>query len=419
MKRVTGKGILVGLVLFISAGGTLGSGVSDADVISKMPDGDLSAVDLPDVAAPGMFDGANEAEMFDLTSLAKERGMTREEAIGRYGWGRNFSLLVGEISRSFPDDYAGAAIERDGSAWIAFRAETPEPVNDLVQSFNERVLQSELYGRASTNAVLVVPGRGFSETELNDRTMATHYAVYGKVDGAKEVSTSYEQVSGKIEMTVIADSSDLAKVGAEVRTIIGSDVELILVDGPIGSDDATHMGGQPTTTCTAGWVVTNPTLGRGVATAAHCQDQQSMNGVALDYIIAHEGTHGDMQWHRKVGQTFPDDFKAGAQNTWNSDQRDVAAVGTPVVGLFLYKNGKKGFRDSDDIKALGHCVNGSCNLVRVFLDNAIPGDSGGPWYAGNTAYGLHKGDNLHDWAIRDVFTRADALWAVSAAVATS
>jgi hypothetical protein len=230
------------------------------------------------------------------------------------------------------------------------------------------------------------------------------------VPSVREVSTSYDQQTGAIEMTLIVDThSDAPAVEAATRDLVGPEVKLLVIDGPVGGDDATHKGGQPTTTCTAGFVVYNTSATRGVATAAHCQDQQSMNGVALNYVFAHNSTYGDMQWHTKAGESFPDDFLAGSATTWNANNRDVAGVGAPVVGLAVYKNGKNGFRDLDEIKALGHCVNDACNLVRVYQDLAVSGDSGGPWYFGNTAYGLHKGDNLHDWAVRDVFTRADYL----------
>lgn len=377
------------------------------------------AFDIPDVAAPGVFDGPNAAELRDLAYIADEQALPLDQVIGRYGWGRNFSMLVGLIARSHPLDYAGAAIERDGSAWIAFAAEPPADARRLVEEFDRRVLQSGLVGKASTEGVAIIASKGFSEAELNAEVVKVHQSVYGQVAGIEDVTTSYDQETGEIRMSIIASEGEADLVSSMVKELVGPRVDVSLVDGPVADDEATHLGGQPTTTCTAGFVVVNPTLGRGMSTAAHCQDQQSMNGIALDYIIAHNGQHGDMQWHRKVGQTFPDDFLAGAQNTWNADQRDVAAVGTPVVGLYLFKNGKMTFRDGDYVKELGHCVNGACNLVRVYEDQTVGGDSGAPYFVGNTAYGIHKGDNVHDWAVRDVFTRADAFWAMSAAVATA
>lgn len=268
----------------------------------------------------------------------------------------------------------------------------------------------EAHLRTSSGAVRIeaVSDRDFSEAELNDRVTSTHFLVFEDVSRAEGVSTEADPVTGRISVTIGAAARDRTVVQEDAQQLLPSDVEVRVVWLPHGGDDATHKGGQPTTSCTSGFVVKQNSL-RGVATAAHCSDQQSMNGVALNYVFAHNGTYGDMQWHTRSGDWFPDDFLAGNATTWNANNRDVAGNGYPVVGQDVCKNGKNGFRDCDVIKALGHCHNGACNLVRVYQRQAEGGDSGGPWYWGNAAYGLHKGYNLHDWAYRDLFTRSDYL----------
>lgn len=399
--------LAVWIVAFLALAHGPTTNASEANAIEG--GGDLTSLDLPDVDAPSMLEGPNEAEMRDLRDLATERGYSLEEAMNRYGWGRNFSQLTAGLVDDYPDEYAGAAIEKDGTAWIAFRGSPPDEALTLIDIFNRWLQRSGLTERDS-GPVEVVFDRGFSEAEINRRTMDAHFAVYSSVDGLLEVSTRYDQVSGVISMTIIVgESSDEQRVRDEVTLLVNSEVRLDVVSGPLAEDDAVHRGGQPTSTCTAGFVVYSAQAVRGIATAAHCQDSQAMNGVTLPFVDEHNGSYGDMQWHSKPGEVFPDDFLAGSATTWNADNRDVASMGSPVVGMAIYKNGRNGYRDLDEVKALGHCVNGACNLVRVYQDLAVNGDSGGPWYFGNTAYGIHKGDNLHDWAIRDVFTRVDHL----------
>lgn len=48
----------------------------------------------------------------------------------------------------------------------------------------------------------------------------------------------------------------------------------------------------------------------------------------------------------------------------------------------------------------------ACNLTRMKNDEASGGDSGGPWYYGNTAYGFHKGAVGTLLGSRDVFSKA-------------
>lgn len=57
------------------------------------------------------------------------------------------------------------------------------------------------------------------------------------------------------------------------------------------------------------------------------------------------------------------------------------------------------------------CNGSACNLVEMGERSAAGGDSGGPVYWGNTAYGLHQG-GIYDpvWSFdRDVFARADRI----------
>lgn len=54
---------------------------------------------------------------------------------------------------------------------------------------------------------------------------------------------------------------------------------------------------------------------------------------------------------------------------------------------------------------------GACNLAQMGARRAAPGDSGGPVFWGNAAYGLHKGW-MYDpsWPFdRDLFSRAERL----------
>jgi len=116
-------------------------------------------IDLPDVAAPGMFDRPTPAEMRDLETLAEGRGISVQEAVDTYGWRRGFSQLAQEIAASHPDSFAGAGIEQDGSIWIAFKEAVPPGVTSLVEQFEGMLLELG----ASSTRIDLVPDRGFPE----------------------------------------------------------------------------------------------------------------------------------------------------------------------------------------------------------------------------------------------------------------
>lgn len=102
-------------------------------------------------------------------------------------------------------------------------------------------------------------------------------------------------------------------------------------------------------------------------------------------------------------------------------KRDVSAQGAPVKGQSLCKNGKNGYKDCQEVRKLNVCSSGDCNLVQMGARRAEGGDSGGPVFWGNTAYGLHKGWQYDPFPYdRDLFSRADRIDnALSISVATS
>ena len=157
MKRAKILAATVGLIgVFVAAGlvsctaqrgDDESQGVGDESLLTMQGDDDRSPedteesqIDLPDVAAPGMFDPPTPAEMRDLATIAEQRGISLEEAVATIGWRRGFSQLVQEIAERHQGAFAGAAIEQDGSSWIAFTGAVPTDVVSLVGQFEREVL---------------------------------------------------------------------------------------------------------------------------------------------------------------------------------------------------------------------------------------------------------------------------------------
>lgn len=72
----------------------------------------------------------------------------------------------------------------------------------------------------------------------------------------------------------------------------------------------------------------------------------------------------------------------------------------------LCKYGRKSGQTCDKVRSLQTCRNSYCSLVDMHNRKADGGDSGGPWFLGGTAYGVHSG--FHTTGIlpkkRDQFT---------------
>jgi hypothetical protein len=131
--------------------------------------------------------------------------------------------------------------------------------------------------------------------------------------------------------------------------------------------------------------------------------------------VAENGTSGhDEQWHKRSDATFPNKAWDG-----NPDWRWITGKKSRLyisVGDYVCHWGKKtgygcGNVESRDAVA---CNDGSGGLVGIEvhssanLDLSSKGDSGGPWYLGETAYGTMS---CHSWV--EPYGYIDAIFVAS------
>jgi streptogrisin C len=245
--------------------------------------------------------------------------------------------------------------------------------------------------------------------------------------GGRNASTSFDYATRQIT-SVVSSLSALGAGGLDelqanaIRDLVESGEGELLDHVSIGvvrsnvptlggpTSDSQHLGGEDLSGCTSGFTVQYWDGWFGVATAGHCGNTQSDDGYNLPYQAGHEGDYGDFQWHhRNILINTYDDFYAGNATTWEVDRREVSGVGAPVVGQSLCKNGYAGFEDCTYVIQLNVCHVWLCNLVEMDHRTTVGGDSGGPFYWGNTAYGLMYGWRYDPvWPYdRDLFSRAD------------
>lgn len=325
----------------------------------------------------------------DMRQLANQKGIRLSDAIDEYGWHNSFSLIVRAVQEAFPQHYSGARIEDHGSSrgWIAFASTTPPAAIDIL--------------RASPVPVEVREHCGHSEAELKRRLEQVHYAVLGHADVA-DASSGYDIETGKITVLVEASANsrgriDLTEIVATLPP--GADrlpVEIQVVDELKGGDDISIYGGRAISTCTTGFNVVGSNY-RGTTTAAHCSNSQSYAGYALTFVSEHSGNYGDVQVHKLSGHTFPNVFTA------NGGNRAVNGVGAAIENQQMCLNGKSSGYHCDSVYQLNHCNGDRCGLVAMQNRVAAGGDSGGPWFSNNHAYGIHQGYKYW-FGNRDLYT---------------
>src|SRR5690606_4361895 len=156
---------------------------------------------------------------------------------------------------------------------------------------------------------------------------------------------------------------------------------------------------QSTTTgnrCTTGFTmhdVTNSNR-RGVSTAGHCasdtpqrwyRNHNSSSWSAHVRQEWHVGQYGDIGWYGS-NNSLPQFYAS-----WGG-VRNVTGSARPVVGqrLWFFGTGNASTgQQTATVAANGNCASNRCNLTAMDSNVTVPGDSGGPWFSGNTAYRVH------------------------------
>lgn len=333
-----------------------------------------------------------EAQLQDLALMAEQDGTSLATAIEAFAWREPFSQLVNRVRAGYPDAFAGSGIEppANGQPWVAFKADPPPGALRLLGSFPLRLA--------------VIQGRGYNEAELDNRLVETHYAVSGSPI-VQHASSGYDIETGvitvEVQLTADAppDSLSLNTLSAISGSSVAVPVRLVLVDAVRAGEDTVYGGGK-LSTCTAGFAVAVAgSSTRGLATAAHCSNAQDYEGRGvLTFRAAHDGTWGDVQWHSS-SETVSDDFYYNF-----GVRRDVGRVGFANKDDRLCKFGHTTGAHCDYVYQLNHCNFDRCHLTLMDGRYAEGGDSGGPWYYGNTAYGIHSGYKFWNFGYRDAFT---------------
>ena len=207
--------------------------------------------------------------------------------------------------------------------------------------------------------------------------------------------------------SVFTDTTRADILNSITTTVARSAHEVIGV-----TDSSTeHLGGEALSTCTSGFGTITSSQARGISTAGHCPNSLTDDGTSLTVHGEHEGSHGDFQWHQ--GPDYDDhsnEFYAGSDSSSEVNKREVTSVGSPIVGQRLCRNGKVSNMDCQEVRKLNVCNGNRCSLVQMGERLSASGDSGGPVYDGNTAYGLHQGGMTDPWPFwRDLFSRADRI----------
>ena len=352
-------------------------------------------------AAAQAVETRDEAIAEDAIQYASQFQVTPDEAARRLKAQQDSVAATDAIAREFADRLAGISIEHRPAYRIVVLLAGSEQVADRTAAGVPIVFKT---GAKATHAQAVA-------------AMRRHLIDFrSELPGAR--GAGYDQRTG--EVVLLVTPADVAKLGvegirAQAEQISGVPVRIVvneLIESNMSVDGGGLVEGLNTLTnrrnrCTSGFVVTNGEI-NAITTAAHCPDQltyvdrDNVTSPTLPMIGSWGLGYRDVQINGSAESPDPlfyADRGAGALRsveTWRT-------VASTRAGDFVCHYGESsGYScatvELTDYAPPGDLCGGPCSptWVTVAGPSCIPGDSGGPVFSGDVAFGIAKGVNRTD-----------------------
>jgi hypothetical protein len=351
-------------------------------------------------ATADTIESHSQALADDAAKYSAEFNVTPDEALRRLTIQQESVPVTDGIAREFAGRLAGISIEHAPEYRIIVLLTGSKQVPD--RSFHGIPIVFRT-GAAATHAQAV-------------EAMRQHL-----IDFRRELPGSrgagYDQRTGQIVLLVTPD--DAAHLGIDAirrraEELSGVPVRVMvnaLDESNMSIDGGGRVEGMNTLTnrrnrCTTAFVVTNGQI-NAITTAAHCPDQLDYvepdgSTVSLPMIGSWGAAYRDVQINGSADSPDPffySDRGAGLLRpveTW----RNLAST---RAGDFVCHYGESsGYScatvELTDYAPPGDLCGGPCSptWVTVRGPSCVPGDSGGPVFAGNVAFGIAKGINRDD-----------------------
>lgn len=342
-----------------------------------------------------------EALADDAIQYAAQFGVTPDEALRRLKAQQASVAATDAIRAEFASRLAGISIEHQPEYRIAVLLTGGEPVADR-----------------SAAGVPIVFRTGAKATHVEALAAMHKHLIDFRADLPNARGAGYDQRTGEVVLLVTADDAwrfGIDSIRARAEQAGGVPVRVAvneLRESNLGVDVSVSGGGRvegvSTVTgrqslCTSGFVVTDGDR-NGIATAAHCPDELTYvdrDGATtpLPFVAQWGLGYHDVQINlspESTGPLFYSNRGAGTLRrvtTW----RNVAST---RAGDFVCHYGESsGYScatvELTDYAPPGDLCGGPCSPTWVTVQgpSCIPGDSGGPVFSGEVAFGIAKGVN--------------------------
>lgn len=311
-------------------------------------------------------------------------------------WTQRFNFAVDHLRQDLPESFGGALVDpSQSSGRVWFVGEAPSGIERYFADVDNVTLEG---GAAVTEAVIYQAASDTMDTLIKSTGGGVPLVTYPVPEQAKIVVEFATANQSEVEKAVANGSRNLLDSGITV--------ELSPSDDFSAGDPELFHGARPLAgVCTGAFPVKRKGGAElGILTAAHCPGTGSYDGTSnafnapYPYSISTESGPGggDFRWnHSKYGLSGLT-FVAGNQAMRTFNSHSTLSVGSGICGY-----GKNSDYKCNTVAQCGlsnyttvpdngqtYYVGGMC---RVTGHVTVPGDSGGPWFLGTTAYGIHYG----------------------------
>ena len=334
----------------------------------------------------------------DAVQYAAQFGVAPQEALRRLKAQQDSVAATDAIARDFADRLAGIAIEHAPVYQIVVLLTGSEPVADRTAAGIPIIFRT---GAKATHVQAVA-------------AMRKHLIDFRRdLPGAR--GAGYDQRTG--EVVLLVSPADAARIGidairARAEQVGGVPVRVVVnalnesdmsVDGG-GLVEGLNLLTNRRNRCTTGFVVTNGEI-NAITTAAHCPDQLTYvdrdgnSSPVLPMIGSWGAAYRDVQINGSAESPLPLFYANRGAGSLREVQtwRNVAST---RAGDFVCHYGESsGYScatvELTDYAPPGELCGGPCSptWVTVKGPSCIPGDSGGPVFSGDVAFGIAKGIN--------------------------
>lgn len=338
-----------------------------------------------------------EALAEDAVQYAGAFGVDLDEALRRLKAQQASVSATDAVAREFADRLAGISIEHSPTYRIVVLLTGDNPVTDR-----------------SADGVPIVFRTGAKATHAQAVDAMRKHLIDLRSDLPNARGAGYDQRSGEVVLLVTradADRFGIAAIRSRAEQVSGVPVRVIInqlnesnmsVDGG-GRVEGLNLQTNKRNLCTTAFVITNGET-NAITTAAHCPDDLTYvdrdgTTVPLPMIGSWGAAYRDVQINGSPNSPDPLFYSNRGAGTLRrlANWRNVAST---RAGDFVCHYGESsGYSCSTveltDYAPPGDLCGGPCSPMWVTVKgpNCLAGDSGGPVFSGEVAFGIAKGVN--------------------------